>query len=83
MNNWQRKSDYLLREIIKFQTYSDSLAAAQSTKEEVYRRKARQEEVMGRVGTSNSGGAKVEGSGNVEAEGRGGSVGGSVGAAPA
>lgn len=48
MTNWQRKSDYLLREIVKFQMYADSLAAAQAAKEEFYRRKARQEEVLGR-----------------------------------
>ncbi len=29
MANWERKSSYLLREIVKFRTYIDSLAAAQ------------------------------------------------------
>lgn len=37
--NWQRKSDYLLREIVKFRTYMDSLEAAQRAKEGVYARK--------------------------------------------
>ena len=32
MTNWQRKSDYLLREIVKFRTYMDSLATAQKAK---------------------------------------------------
>ena len=36
MANWQRKSDYLLREIVKFRTYMDSLAAAHSAKERFY-----------------------------------------------
>jgi len=37
--NWQRKSDYLLREIVKFQTYVDSLAGAQKAKESFYSKK--------------------------------------------
>ena len=40
MNNWQRKSDYLLREIVKFRTYIDSLTAAQKAKDSFYARKA-------------------------------------------
>lgn len=44
MANWQRKSDYLLREIVKFQTYSESLAGAQVARERVY---ARKEELAG------------------------------------
>lgn len=39
MANWQRKSDYLLREIIKFRTYIDSLTAANKAKEKLYARK--------------------------------------------
>ncbi|KAK5135138.1 hypothetical protein LTR08_005524 [Meristemomyces frigidus] len=42
MSNWQRKSDYLLREIVKFRTYMDSLSAAQQSKEDFYARKAEQ-----------------------------------------
>ncbi|PPJ57631.1 hypothetical protein CBER1_00223 [Cercospora berteroae] len=40
MANWQRKSDYLLREIVKFRTYIDSLSAAQKAKEAFYAKKA-------------------------------------------
>ncbi|KAK4497099.1 hypothetical protein PRZ48_011549 [Zasmidium cellare] len=40
MANWQRKSDYLLREIVKFRTYIDSLTAAQKVKETYYAKKA-------------------------------------------
>ena len=39
MTNWQRKSDHLLRENVKFQTYADSLTAAQKAREEFYARK--------------------------------------------
>ena len=34
--NWERKSSYLLREIVKFRTYIDCLQAAQAQKEVVY-----------------------------------------------
>jgi len=50
MANWERKSEYLLREIVKFRTYVDSLAAAETRKKEIYeeretaRRAARGEE---------------------------------------
>lgn len=40
MANWQRKSDYLLREIVKFRTYIDSLVAAQKAKETYYTKRA-------------------------------------------
>lgn len=33
MANWEKKSAYLLREIVKFKTYVDSLKAAQQQKE--------------------------------------------------
>jgi hypothetical protein len=36
MANWEHKSAYLLREIIKFRTYIDSLAAAQVQKDKIY-----------------------------------------------
>ncbi|TKA77447.1 hypothetical protein B0A55_04768 [Friedmanniomyces simplex] len=42
MANWQRKSDYLLREIVKFRTYMDSLAAAQKAKERFYAKRSEQ-----------------------------------------
>lgn len=38
--NWERKSAYLLREIVKFRTYIDSLKAAQTQKEKLYGSKA-------------------------------------------
>ncbi|MCJ1398701.1 hypothetical protein MMC11_001902 [Xylographa trunciseda] len=41
MTNWERKSSYLLREIVKFRTYADCLHAAQMQKEKVYAEKAR------------------------------------------
>lgn len=40
MSNWQRKSEYLLREIVKFRTYIDSLTAAQQAKEQLYMHRA-------------------------------------------
>ena len=36
MTNWERKSSYLLREIVKFRTYIDCLQAAQTQKEKFY-----------------------------------------------
>src|SRR5205085_6801205 len=36
MANWERKSSYLLREIVKFRTYIDCLQAAQVQKEKFY-----------------------------------------------
>ena len=36
MANWERKSSYLLREIVKFRTYIDCLQAAQVQKEAIY-----------------------------------------------
>ncbi|KAK5449641.1 hypothetical protein LTS15_008716 [Exophiala xenobiotica] len=37
MSNWEKKSSYLLREIVKFRTYIDTLHTAQATKDRVYR----------------------------------------------
>ena len=36
MANWERKSSYLLREIVKFRTYIDGLQAAQVQKQKIY-----------------------------------------------
>jgi hypothetical protein len=36
MANWERKSHYLLREIVKFRTYIDTLTAAQVQKQKIY-----------------------------------------------
>ena len=35
MANWERKSSYILREIVKFRTYIDCLQAAQAQKEKI------------------------------------------------
>lgn len=53
MTNWQRKSDHLLREIVKFQTYIDSLAGAQKAKEAFYVKKEGRDAVR-RDGASSS-----------------------------
>lgn len=37
MANWERKSSYLLREIVKFRTYVDCLNQAETRKREVYK----------------------------------------------
>lgn len=36
MTNWERKSSYLLREIVKFRTYIDSLSGALDSKRKIY-----------------------------------------------
>lgn len=36
MANWERKSSYILHEIVKFRTYIDCLQAAQAQKEKLY-----------------------------------------------
>ena len=40
MVNWERKSSYLLHEIVKFRTYIDCLQAAQAQKEKIYATRA-------------------------------------------
>ncbi len=40
MTNWERKSSYLLREIVKFRTYIDCLEGAQKSKEKIYAERA-------------------------------------------
>lgn len=44
MANWERKSQYLLREIVKFRTYIDTLTAAQTQKQNIYAERAALEE---------------------------------------
>ena len=48
MANWEKKSSYLLREIVKFRTYIDCLQAAEAGKQKIYAeraaRKAEEEE---------------------------------------
>ncbi|KAF3934279.1 hypothetical protein ABW19_dt0203015 [Dactylella cylindrospora] len=36
MNNWERKSSYLLREIVKFRTYIDALSTAATARERIH-----------------------------------------------
>ena len=42
MANWERKSSYLLREIVKFSTYTDCLQAAKTAKEQLYAEREKQ-----------------------------------------
>jgi hypothetical protein len=44
MNNWEKKSSYLLREIVKFRTYIDTLQNSKSTQERIYRMRKEEEE---------------------------------------
>ena len=43
MANWERKSSYLLREIVKFSTYTDCLQSAKTAKEQVYTEREKRE----------------------------------------
>jgi hypothetical protein len=40
MANWEKKSSYLLREIVKFRTYIDCLQAAEIGKQKIYKERA-------------------------------------------
>jgi mRNA deadenylase 3'-5' endonuclease subunit Ccr4 len=40
MANWEKKSSYLLREIVKFRTYIDCLQAAEVQKKRVYQERS-------------------------------------------
>lgn len=44
MGNWERKSSYLLREIVKFRTYIDALGAASLAREKVEKEREMREE---------------------------------------
>lgn len=44
MHNWEKKSSYLLREIVKFRTYIDALQHAQTTKERIYKMRREEDE---------------------------------------
>ncbi|KAG6290813.1 hypothetical protein E4U09_004227 [Claviceps aff. purpurea] len=51
MGNWERRSAYLLREIVKFRTYVDCLQQAEARKKEIYReREVVQRGMEGRAG---------------------------------
>ncbi|KAL9111530.1 MAG: hypothetical protein Q9227_004018 [Pyrenula ochraceoflavens] len=55
LGNWERKSSYLLREIVKFRTYCDSLVAAGGERERVEReRKEVEKESVGEEGEEGS-----------------------------
>lgn len=45
MANWERKSAYLLREIVKFRTYVDCLQQADTRKKEIYKEREEREEM--------------------------------------
>jgi hypothetical protein len=45
MNNWERKSQYLLREIVKFQTYIDCLNTAIAKKRVVHKERDEREQM--------------------------------------
>jgi len=47
MANWERKSSYLLREIVKFRTYVDCLQQADARKKEIYREREGHETIRG------------------------------------
>lgn len=60
MANWERKSSYILREIVKFRTYIDCLQAAQAQKENIY---------VGRAATTSEERRKNENEKNKEDDG--------------
>ncbi len=60
--NWERKSSYLLREIVKFGTYIDSLTAAHALKEKIYAERSRGEPLTKGVSADELA-ARVTGSG--------------------
>ncbi|KAH7095240.1 hypothetical protein FB567DRAFT_543587 [Paraphoma chrysanthemicola] len=56
MANWERKSQYLLREIVKFRTYIDTLTAAHLQKQKIYaEREALEDKAQSVNGDSGSG----------------------------
>jgi hypothetical protein len=46
MSNWEKKSSYLLREIVKFRTYIDTLQNAHAMKERIYCMRKEEEEAQ-------------------------------------
>lgn len=59
MANWERKSQYLLREIVKFRTYIDTLANAQAQKQKIYAEREAREAESGSANQDGESGAKV------------------------
>ncbi|KAF1843930.1 uncharacterized protein K460DRAFT_154313 [Cucurbitaria berberidis CBS 394.84] len=49
MANWERKSQYLLREIVKFRTYIDTLTTAQIQQRKIYAEREASEEKVAEV----------------------------------
>lgn len=45
MANWEKKSSYLLREIVKFRTYIDSLQGAQAARQRINAERAAEKAV--------------------------------------
>ncbi|EGD94385.1 hypothetical protein TESG_01904 [Trichophyton tonsurans CBS 112818] len=46
LHNWERKSSYLLREIVKFRTYIDSLVWAETMRQRIYQADAAKEKEL-------------------------------------
>lgn len=46
MANWEKKSSYLLREIVKFRTYIDCLQTAEASKHKIYAERAAQKAII-------------------------------------
>ena len=67
MANWERKSSYLLREIVKFRTYMDSLATAQSQKEKIYTDREAAEAVRSQSAAPEAASSSAEASGGAKA----------------
>ena len=61
MANWERKSSYLLHEIVKFRTYIDCLQAAQAQKEKIYANRAPIREAMSAGGVQDTSAKGVAG----------------------
>jgi hypothetical protein len=61
MANWERKSQYLLREIVKFRTYIDTLTNAQVLKEKIYAEREARGEGQGETASELTARAACEG----------------------
>ena len=69
MANWERKSSYLLREIVKFGKYIDSLSQAQTAREELYaERQGKEESATNASKAKTAAAAAVEKTGESEKE---------------
>lgn len=60
MTNWEKKSAYLLREIVKFRTYIDILQIAKNTKERIYVMRKEDEEARRKGGETRATGEAME-----------------------